>query len=62
MNGEEYLIVHHPKLYDEIKKVIRSVDAKACITKLSKEKTKQGKMLYSPKDLNASFKIGRAHV
>ncbi len=56
MNGEEYLIVHHPKLYDEIKKVIRSVDAKACITKLSKEKTKQGKMLYSPKDLNASFK------
>lgn len=56
MNGEEYLIVHHPELYCEIKEVIANVDAQACKTKVSKEKRKPGQLLYSPKDLNTSFK------
>lgn len=56
MNGEEYLIVHHKPLYQEIKKVIANIDAESCKTKISKEKTKQGKVLYSPAELNASFK------
>lgn len=56
MNGEEYLIVHHSALYDEIKQVIASVDAQACKTKVSKEKKMPGQVLYSPTDLNASFK------
>jgi len=56
MNGEEYLIVHHPELYAEIKKVINDIDAEACKTKVSKEKKMTGQVLYSPTDLNASFK------
>ncbi|MCK9558404.1 MAG: BglII/BstYI family type II restriction endonuclease [Candidatus Cloacimonetes bacterium] len=56
MNGEEYLIVHHKGLYQEIKDVIANIDAESCKTKISKEKTMQGKMLYSPTDLNANFK------
>lgn len=56
MNGEEYLIVHHSALYEEIKKVIANVDAQACKTKVSKEKKMPGQVLYSPTDLNASFK------
>ena len=56
MNGEEYLIVHHQALYDEIKQVIANVDAQACKTKVSKEKKMPGQVLYSPTDLNASFK------
>jgi hypothetical protein len=50
------LIVHKPKLWEEIKKVIASVNAEACKTKVSKEKGMLGKLLYSPIDMNASFK------
>jgi hypothetical protein len=38
LNGEEYLIVHHKNLYDEIIEVISSVDADEFKTKISKEK------------------------
>lgn len=55
LNGEEYLIVHHKKLYKEIIDTIKSIDASKFITKESKEKTKAGKMLYSPIDLNKAF-------
>lgn len=56
LNGEEYLIVHHKKLYNEIKKVIDNVDANLCKTKVSKEKTMPGTMVYSPIDINKKFK------
>lgn len=56
LNGLEFLIVHKPKLWKEIKKVIQSVDVKACKTKVSKEKGMVGKLLYSPIDMNAHFK------
>lgn len=55
LNGEEYLIVHHKTLYDEIVQVIKSIDASKFITKESKEKTMKGRMLYSPIDLNEEF-------
>ena len=56
LNGLEFLIVHKLKLWKEIKGVITSVDAEACKTKVSKEKGMVGKLLYSPIDMNASFK------
>ena len=56
LNGLEFLIVHKPKLWKEIKRVIRYVDAKACKTKVSKEKGIVGKLLYSPVDMNTHFK------
>jgi len=56
LNGEEYLIVHHAAAYDEIKRVIADVDASACRDKESKEKTMMGKLLYSPRRLNESFR------
>jgi hypothetical protein len=55
LNGEEYLIVHHKNLYDEILEVIHAIDASLFKTKLSKEKTKTGKYLFSPIDLNKAF-------
>ena len=55
LNGEEYLIVHHKKLYKEIVKIIESIDANDFLTKESKEKTMVGKMLYSPIELNKAF-------
>lgn len=55
LNGEEYLIVHHNNLYEEIKEVIASIDADQFRTKISKEKRKIGNSLLSPKDLNEAF-------
>jgi hypothetical protein len=55
LNGEEYLIVHHNKLYQEIKDVIASINADAFRTKISKEKRKIGDSLLSPIDLNKAF-------
>jgi len=55
LNGEEYLIVHHEKLYKEIVDTIEIIDASKLMTKESKEKTMTGKMLYSPIELNKTF-------
>ena len=55
LNGLEFLIVHKPKLWEEIKSVIALVDAETCKTKVSKEKTMKGKLLYSPIDMNKAF-------
>ena len=55
LNGEEYLIVHHNNLYNEIIKVIESIDAEKFRTKISKEKRKIGNSLLSPIDLNEAF-------
>jgi len=56
LNGLEFLLVHKPKLWEEITDVIALVDAESCKTKISKEKRMEGKSLYSPIDMNASFK------
>ncbi|MCD6355144.1 MAG: hypothetical protein J7L95_06310 [Prolixibacteraceae bacterium] len=56
LNGEEYLIVHHNNLYNEVKDVIKCVDAGKFKTKISKEKKKVGYKLYSPVNLNNAFK------
>jgi len=62
LNGLEFLLVHQPRLWKEIEKVIISVDAEACRTKVSKEKTMKGRLLCSPIAMNSFFsKLLRAH-
>jgi len=56
LNGLEYLLVHKPALWKEIENVINTVDAEKCKTKVSKERTMKGKMLYSPIEMNNAFK------
>jgi hypothetical protein len=56
LNGFEYLLVHKPELWEEIENVIKTVDAEECKTKISKEKTMKGALLYSPIEMNESFK------
>ena len=58
LNSEEYLLVHRRELWEEVQEVVANVDAFACQTKVSREKTKQGMTLYSPKDMNQAFKAG----
>lgn len=57
LNGLEFLLVHKPELWDEIKEVVSRVRADHCKTKVSKEKTMKGKLLYSPIDMNRAFAV-----
>ena len=54
LGGSEIFRVRYPEIEQEIYRTIFEVKAKR--TKLSKEKTKNGKLLYSPKDMNRQFK------
>jgi len=56
LNGYEHIRVHHRKIWRELKQVIAAIDADACLTKVSAEKTKRGRLLYSPIDMNIAFK------
>ncbi len=58
LNGEEYLLVHRKQLWEEVQAVIAQVDAHACRTKVSREKTMRGKLLFSPADMNRAFSDG----
>ena len=56
LNGLEFLLVHKRGLWEEIENVIKTVDAEKCKTKISKEKTMKGTLLYSPIEMNNAFK------
>ena len=56
LNGLEFLLVHKPELWEEVRVVIKSVDAEKCKTKVSEEKRTMGQIFYSPKDMNKEFK------
>ena len=54
--GAKYIKSNFAELLSEVEEAIGKVDATACLTKESKEKTMVGKMLYSPVTLNDEFK------
>ncbi len=56
LNGREFLLVHKPSLWGEVQSVIADVDAEQCRTKVSREQRLAGKLLYSPININVSFK------
>jgi hypothetical protein len=56
LNGLEFLLVHKKRLWREIQEVISAIDAEKCKTKVSKEKTMTGKLLYSPSEINEEFR------
>jgi hypothetical protein len=55
LNGLEFLLVHRKKLWKDVQEVVQEVNAGACKTKISKEKTMRDKLLFSPVDLNKAF-------
>lgn len=55
LNGEEYLLVHKNSLYQEIQDAIATVNASKFRTKVSKERNRQGEMLFSPGEINKEF-------
>lgn len=55
LNGFEYLQYHRPHIWTELESVIHALDAEKCRTKASAEVRKEGRMLYSPVDMNKEF-------
>lgn len=56
LNGLEWLKVRRPRIWREVQRAIADVDAKKYKTKVSKEKTRRGHLLYSPSALNRALK------
>jgi hypothetical protein len=57
LNGLEYLEARKPDLLNEVYAAISAVDAEACRTKNSQEKTKAGRILFSPDKMNNAIKF-----
>lgn len=57
LGGLEILKVRYPHIEKEIDEIIKSIKITSR-TKVSREKTKKGKLLYSPIDINRAFKTG----
>lgn len=55
-NGQEVIERNYPDELNEIYWAIQQIDASKYKTKISKEKTSRGKLLYSPTDLNKALK------
>ncbi|MDP2174211.1 MAG: BglII/BstYI family type II restriction endonuclease [Candidatus Cloacimonadaceae bacterium] len=56
LGGVEIMQVRHPQMWDQVRQVITSVEARRL--KISKEKTMLGRALVDPKDMNIQFKTG----
>ena len=55
-NGRKFIETNHKAELKEIKEIILSVDVTQLKTKVSREKTMPGRLLYSPKEINEEFK------
>jgi len=55
--GEKFLKQKHPKELREVLDAIKTLDATLCLTKESREKTKKGQILFSPRDMNDYLKL-----
>ncbi len=55
-NGEEFLMANYSSLLPEIFTIIEQIDSKLYKTKISKEKTMPGKLLFNPVEINDAFK------
>lgn len=62
LNGFEWIQYHHKQMWDEIVGVIESIDLSIYKTKVSKEKGKMGRLLYSPSAINDILKKGFADL
>ena len=54
--GKEFIEKNHRVELQELREIITLVDASRFKTKVSKEKTMEGRLLYNPKELNNEFK------
>lgn len=58
LNGFEWIQYHHKDMWEEILHVIASIDLSKYMTKVSREKSKLGNLIYSPGEINSIIKTG----
>lgn len=58
--GQKDVATRYPQLQKEVEHVISVIDSARCKTKVSKEKTMPGKVLFDPKAINREFKAAFA--
>ena len=56
-NGEKFIKENHPQELADVINAIQKLNATACLTKRSEEKTMKGKLLFSPRDMNDYMKL-----
>lgn len=56
-NGKEFIEDNHSPELDEIFQAVANLDAIACLSKESREKTMKGALLFSPRDMNDNLKL-----
>lgn len=56
-NGETFIKQKRPNELTEVIKSIENLNAITCLTKVSREKTMKGKLLFSPRDMNEYLKL-----
>ncbi len=56
-NGKKFIQKNHPEELKDVSDAIVNIDAIACLSKESGEKTMKGKLLFSPRDLNDCLKL-----
>lgn len=56
LNGYEHIMFHKEHIWADIVAAVEAVDAGACRTKVSRERTMSGRVLFSPKDINERFR------
>jgi hypothetical protein len=57
LSGYEWIQYHQKSMWGEIEEIIHGINAEEFRTKVSREITMTGKLLFSPKDLNARMKV-----
>jgi hypothetical protein len=55
-HGLDIITSHYREELRQVEAVIAAIDSQRCKTKISREKTRTGRSLYSPKSLNAAFR------
>lgn len=54
--GDAFIKQNYPEEFEQISAIIHAVDSSRCKNKKSKEKTMDGKILYSPVEINNEFR------
>lgn len=54
--GKEFICTKYKHLFDEVVEIISTIDTNKHKTKISKEKTMPGRILFNPRSLNEEFK------
>lgn len=57
LNGYEWLLVHYPQLWSELKGIVGDVDAAQCRTKVTKEKDMNRRLLYSSVEISRRLDV-----